>query len=131
VPGVTEENALAEISSLLEQHLVSPHRLPAVEPGHARRRRVRRRPCANRTRSRASTPSTSRDSASRTRRTPSLIEDVDLLSATPGGDINWLEDIKLLQEDGMPAVFDRYSNSFLKIHFPIPRARRTTWPARC
>ena len=51
---------------------------------------------------------------------PSLIEDVDLLSATPGGDINWLEDIKLLQEDGMPAVFDRYSNSFLKIHFPIP-----------
>ena len=51
---------------------------------------------------------------------PSLIEDVDLLSATPGGDINWLEDIKLLQEDGMPAVFDRYSNSFLKIYFPIP-----------
>jgi len=51
---------------------------------------------------------------------PSLIEDVDLHAATPGGDINWLEDIKLLQEDGMPAVFDRYSNSFLKIHFPIP-----------
>ena len=54
---------------------------------------------------------------------PSLIEDVDLLSATPGGDINWLEDIRLLQEDGMPAVFDRYSNSFLKIHFPIPEGR--------
>ena len=53
----------------------------------------------------------------------SLIEDVDLLDATPGEDINWLEDIELLQEDGLPAVFDRYSNSFLKIYFPIPAGR--------
>jgi hypothetical protein len=52
-----------------------------------------------------------------------LIEDVDLLAATPGEDINWLEDIELLEEDGMPAVFDRYSNSFLKIYFPIPEGR--------
>ncbi len=51
---------------------------------------------------------------------PALIEDVDLLAATPGDDINWLEDIKLLEEDGTPAVFDRYSNAFLKIYFPIP-----------
>jgi hypothetical protein len=51
---------------------------------------------------------------------PSLLEDVDLLEATPGEDINWLEDIALLQEDGVPAVFDRYSNSFLKIYFDIP-----------
>jgi hypothetical protein len=53
----------------------------------------------------------------------SLIEDVDLLAATPGEDINWLEDIELLVEDGVPAVFDRYSNSFLKIYFPIPEGR--------
>src|SRR5262245_12762253 len=53
----------------------------------------------------------------------SLVEDVDLLAATPGEDINWLEDIELLEEDGMPAVFDRYSNSFLKIYFPIPVGR--------
>ena len=53
----------------------------------------------------------------------SLVEDIDLLAATPGDDINWLEDISLLQEDGLPAVFDRYSNSFLKIHFPIPAGR--------
>ena len=52
-----------------------------------------------------------------------LVEDVDLLAATPGEDINWLEDVELLEEDGMPAVFDRYSNSFLKIHFPIPKGR--------
>ena len=52
-----------------------------------------------------------------------LVEDVDLLAATPGEDINWLEDIELLQEDGHPAVFDRYSNSFLKIYFPIPAGR--------
>jgi hypothetical protein len=50
----------------------------------------------------------------------SLIEDVDLLASTPGEDINWLEDVELLQEEGVPAVFDRYSNSFLKIYFEIP-----------
>jgi hypothetical protein len=53
----------------------------------------------------------------------SLLVDVDLLAATPGEDINWLEDIHLLVEDGVPAVFDRYSNSFLKIYFPIPAGR--------
>ncbi len=53
----------------------------------------------------------------------SLVEGVDLMASTPGGDINWLEDIELLQEDGTPAVFDRYSNSFIKIYFPIPAGR--------
>jgi hypothetical protein len=53
----------------------------------------------------------------------SLVEDVDLLAATPGVDVNWLEDVELLEEEGVPAVFDRYSNSFLKINFPIPRGR--------
>ena len=53
----------------------------------------------------------------------SLVEDVDLLAATPGEDLNWLEDVELLEEDGVPAVFDRYSNSFLKIYFPIPPGR--------
>jgi hypothetical protein len=53
----------------------------------------------------------------------SLVEGVDLLAATPGADINWLEDVELLQEEGVPAVFDRYSNSFLRIHFPIPEGR--------
>src|SRR5436190_13711418 len=50
----------------------------------------------------------------------SLVENVDLMAATPGEDINWLEDVELLEEDGTPAVFDRYSNSFIKIYFPIP-----------
>ena len=52
-----------------------------------------------------------------------LVEDVDLDASTPGADINWLEDIELLEEDGLPAVFDRYSNAFLKIYFPIPDGR--------
>jgi len=52
-----------------------------------------------------------------------LVEGVDLLEATPGEDINWLEDVELLEEDGVPAVFDRYSNSFLKIYFPVPEGR--------
>lgn len=46
--------------------------------------------------------------------------DVDLMAGTPGADINWLEDVEVLEEDGLPAVFDRYSNSFLKIHFEMP-----------
>ncbi|HXF98080.1 MAG TPA: hypothetical protein VNJ46_05655 [Gaiellaceae bacterium] len=53
----------------------------------------------------------------------SLVEDVDLVAATPGEDINWLEDVHLLEEEGVPAVFDRYSNSFLRIYFPIPEGR--------
>jgi hypothetical protein len=53
----------------------------------------------------------------------SLVEDVDMLALTPGEDINWLEDVQLLEEEGVPAVFDRYSNSFLKIYFPIPSGR--------
>ena len=52
-----------------------------------------------------------------------LVDGVDLLASTPGADLNWLEDVELLQEDGTPAVFDRYSNSFLKIYFPIPAGR--------
>jgi hypothetical protein len=51
------------------------------------------------------------------------VENIDLQTATPGEDINWLEDIELLEEEGAPAVFDRYSNSFLKIYFPIPNGR--------
>ena len=52
-----------------------------------------------------------------------LVEDLDLDALTPGEDINWLEDITLLQEDGQAAVFDRYSNSFIKIYFEIPAGR--------
>jgi hypothetical protein len=53
----------------------------------------------------------------------SLVEDVDLDAATPGEDINWLEDVELLEEEGTPAVFDRYSNSFIRIYFAIPEGR--------
>ncbi|HEY8763620.1 MAG TPA: hypothetical protein VIM18_05510 [Solirubrobacteraceae bacterium] len=53
----------------------------------------------------------------------SLVADIDLMAATPGPDINWLEDVKLLEEEGTPAVFDRYSNSFIKIYFPIPEGQ--------
>lgn len=54
---------------------------------------------------------------------PSLVEDIDLNAATPGDDINWLEDIHLMTEDGQAAVFDRYTNAFLKIHFDVPEGR--------
>lgn len=52
-----------------------------------------------------------------------LLDGIDLVASTPGKDLNWLEDVTLLIEDGVPAVFDRYSNSFLKIHFAIPPGR--------
>jgi hypothetical protein len=51
------------------------------------------------------------------------IEGIDLEALTPGKDLNWLEDIELLEEDGTPAVFDRYSNSFLRIYFDIPEGK--------
>jgi len=53
----------------------------------------------------------------------SLVRDIDLQAATPGADLNWLEDVTMLEEDGVPAVFDRYSNSFLKIYFAIPEGQ--------
>ena len=53
----------------------------------------------------------------------SLVEEVDLDAATPGADINWLEDVEMLEEDGTPAVFDRYSNSFIRIYFDVPEGR--------
>jgi hypothetical protein len=53
----------------------------------------------------------------------SLLDDVDLEASTPGRDLNWLEDVTLLVEGGVPAVFDRYSNSFVKIYFDIPPGR--------
>jgi hypothetical protein len=53
----------------------------------------------------------------------SLVEDVDLDAATPGRDLNWLEDVELLEEEGTPAVFDRYSNSFIRIYFAVPKGR--------
>jgi hypothetical protein len=51
------------------------------------------------------------------------VDDIDLMAATPGPDLNWLEDVELLEEEGTPAVFDRYSNSFVRIYFPIPPGR--------
>ena len=57
----------------------------------------------------------------------SLVEDVDLLAATPGGDLNWLEDIEMLEEDGQKAVFDRYTNAFIKIYFDIPPGRENEY----
>ena len=53
----------------------------------------------------------------------SEIEEIDLEALTPGKDLNWLEDVELLEEEGTPAVFDRYSNSFLRIYFDIPKGR--------
>ena len=54
---------------------------------------------------------------------PGEVDDIDLMALTPGQDLNWLEDIHLLEEDGIAAVFDRYSNCFLKIYFTIPEGR--------
>ena len=57
----------------------------------------------------------------------SLVEDIDLNEATPGDDLNWLEDIELMTEDGVNAVFDRYTNAFLKIYFEIPAGRENEY----
>ena len=131
--GQTEHEILAEVQA------------PARDQGRGRARRRARRPTSpicgrssseraaasggtsSRTpsprRSSRSTPSSSPGTASRTRRTSRWSRTSTSMAATPGEDINWLEDIALLEEDGVPAVFDRYSNAFLKIYFPIPEGR--------
>src|SRR4051794_1961124 len=53
----------------------------------------------------------------------SLADDVDLMAATPGDALNWLEEVYLMAEAGVPAVFDRYPNPSLKLHFEIPAGR--------
>ncbi len=73
-----------------------------------------------------------RAGASPTRRTSPWSRTSTSLAATPGEDINWLEDVELLEEDGVPAVFDRYSNSFLQASTSRSRpGARTRSPARC
>ena len=122
--------ALAKIERLLEKHLEYPVDYLPAEPADSPGRRLagRSRPA--------------RDASGHRLRVPVgqaaclpgghlPLDDVDLVAATPGEDINWLEDVELLEEDGVPAVFDRYSNSFLKIYFPDSEARRTRSPARC
>jgi hypothetical protein len=57
----------------------------------------------------------------------SMVEDVDLLAATPGPDLNWLEDVRMMSEGGVNAVFDRYSNTFVKIYFAVPDGEEDTY----
>ena len=109
-------------SGMLEKHLEYPVDYLPTQPT-SRRRVTDDERTSEPEKTRASTPSTSPGSAFPYQEDISLVEDVDLVAATPGDDINWLEDIELLDEDGTPAVFDRYSNSFLKIYFPIPAGR--------
>jgi hypothetical protein len=52
------------------------------------------------------------------------------MAGDAGEDINWLEDITLLQEDGHAGGLRPYSNCFIKIHFPIPPGRETRSLAR-
>jgi hypothetical protein len=109
IPGVTEERALGEIRTALDQYLENPVDF-VPEPAGT---------------SAVISIDAEYLSGKRFRYQEDLaeVEDVDLLAATPGKDLNWLEDIELLEEEGMPAVFDRYSNSFLRIYFPIPEGR--------
>ena len=60
----------------------------------------------------------------------SLVEDIDLGAATPGKDLNWLEDVELLEEEGTPAVFDRYRTRSCASTSLSRGAARTRSPAR-
>ena len=124
IPGVTEERTLAEIKALLEDSSTTtrPSRRQVPEPRpHGGRLTWRTR--RNQRRSQSIDAEYLSGQRFPYQEDMSLVEDVDLMAATPGEDINWLEDIELLEEDGTPAVFDRYSNSFLKIYFAIPEGR--------
>ena len=133
IPGVSEERSLARIERLLERHLENPI------DSFVRSRRAGQRQrggagmtAANPRRSPRSTRSTCPASASPTRRTSSLVEDVDLLAATPGEDINWLEDITLLvggrRAGGVRPLLQLVPEDLLR--HPAPGAR-TRSRARC
>ena len=127
IPGVSEERALEEIKTMLDRYLENPiDALPRAERRSSDERSVRRGP--RRAHDGAEKIQSIDAEFLSGQRFPyqediALVEDIDLEAATPGQDINWLEDIELLEEEGTPAVFDRYSNSFLKIYFPIPEGR--------
>ncbi len=102
IPGVSEERTLEEIKRLLERDTsrtrsttcrrteshcsegaMSEHRLPG-EPEKIV----------------GSTPSTWRASRFPYQEDISLVEDVDLMAATPGPDLNWLEDVDAARGGG-------------------------------
>ena len=123
IPGVTEERALAEDRAAAREAPRVPGRLPArVQRGHGRSGRLM---------AARGEPEKIKDIDSEYlsgkrqayQENISELDDVDLEAATPGQDINWLEDVELLEEEGTPAVFDRYSNSFIRIYFDIPEGR--------
>ena len=60
----------------------------------------------------------------------SVVEDIDLEAATPGKDLNWLEDIELLEEEGTPSSTATRTRSCASTS-RSPRAARTRSPARC
>ena len=99
IPGVTEERALNRIERMLERHLENPVDRAARS----------RRTASTDERLRARHPRRSSIDAEflSGQRFPyqedaSLVEDVDLDAATPGDDINWLEDIHAAR-GGWPA----------------------------
>ena len=126
IPGVSEERTLARIERLLERHIENPidylARRRGGDPMSDATAEVRHLPGEP-----EKVVAIDAEYLSGKRfayqEDMSLVEDVDLVAATPGEDINWLEDVTLLAEEGVPAVFDRYSNSFIKIYFEIPEGR--------
>ena len=110
-----------------------PGRLPAGRPdGGARGDEAERRSAYARAgRSVASTPRTSPGSGSPTRRTSPSSRTWTSMAATPGRGHQLARGHRAARGGRRPAVFDRYSNSFLKIYFRSRRAARTRSPARC
>ncbi len=124
IPGVSEERALGEIRTMLDRYLENPVDFLPERRGRDRGVLMAR---ADDVREPEKVVSIDAEYLSGERfpyqEDISLLEDIDLEAATPGQDLNWLEDVELLEEEGVPAVFDRYSNSFLRIYFDIPEGR--------
>ena len=104
IPGVSEERTLAEIKRLLERHIENPiDYLPEPEGVAAGRGREREASYITQTRAAEDLEIDAEYLAGQAvpyQEDISLVEDVDLIAATPGEDINWLEDVELLEEDG-------------------------------
>jgi hypothetical protein len=61
----------------------------------------------------------------------SLVEEIDLEAATPGQDINWLEDIELLIGRARPPSSTATRTPSSRSTSTSPRGARTRSPARC
>ena len=126
IPGVSEEQTLAEIKRLLERHLEYPvDYLPDTRGGDDRGGELRCHEMAYREPEKIKGIDAEflAGNASPTRRTSLSSRTSTCSRRRPARTSTGSRTSSSSRRKAVPAVFDRYSNSFIKIYFPIPEGR--------